>query len=78
MAVRFVAVNDVVVLATSFTPLEKSLTELYCHFVTVPVCPLKVSVVELVPEQTVVPPEIDPPTEVGFTVIVVDAQDALY
>ena len=36
----------------------------------VPVCPDKVNVVLLVPVQTVVPPEIEPPTDVGETVIV--------
>ncbi len=39
------------------------------HRVTVPVIPLKVRVVEFVPEQTVVLPAIVPPTEAGETVI---------
>ena len=33
------------------------------HRVIEPVCPLNVKTVEFVPEQTVVPPEIDPPTD---------------
>ncbi len=36
----------------------------------VPVCPLKVKVVEFVPVHTVAPPAIDPPTDAGDTVIV--------
>ena len=35
--------------------------------VTVPVLPVNVKVVEFVPVQTEVPPEIVPPTEVGST-----------
>jgi len=40
------------------------------HLVTEPVFPLKVSVVELVPVQTVALPAIVPPTEAGETVTV--------
>ena len=41
-----------------------------CHLVTLPVCPLHVNVVLFVPEHTVAPPEMLPPTELAFTVIV--------
>ena len=44
--------------------------------VTVPVCPLKVKVAPLDPEQTVVAPLIVPPTEAGATVIVTEAEFA--
>jgi len=37
----------------------------------VPVCPAKVSTPLVLPEQMVVPPVTDPPTEVGSTVTVV-------
>jgi len=40
------------------------------HLVTEPVFPLKVSVVELVPVQTVALPAIVPPTDAGETVMV--------
>ena len=58
----------VVVLATS-VELVQLLVE-YCHFRTLPTLPERVSVVEFVPEQTVVPPAIEPPTETGSTEIV--------
>ena len=41
-----------------------------CHFVTLPVWPLKVSTVLLVPLHTVAAPAILPPTLVGLTVTV--------
>ena len=44
--------------------------------VTVPVLPVNVKVVEFVPVQTEVPPEIVPPTEVGSTVIVATVEFA--
>ena len=40
------------------------------HLITVPLWPDKVSVVLLVPGQTVVPPATVPPTEAGVTVII--------
>ena len=42
-----------------------------CHWIA-PVFPVNVSVVELVPEQTVAPPETLPETDVGETVIVAE------
>jgi len=42
-----------------------------CHLVIVPVCPAKVNTPLVLPEQIVVPPVTDPPTEVGLTVTVV-------
>lgn len=58
------------VLAISVTPEPKLLTEDDCHLEIVPVYPLNVSVVLLVPEQTVVPPDTEPPAETGLTVMV--------
>ena len=43
-----------------------------CHWI-VPVFPANVKSVELVPEQTVAAPEIDPAADVGLTVIVAAA-----
>ena len=40
------------------------------HLITEPVCPLKVSVAPLLPEQTDALDATDPPTEGAFTVIV--------
>ena len=48
----------------------KGATEL-CHFTTVPVCPAKVNVPLVLPEQMVAPPVTAPPTLVGSTVTVV-------
>jgi hypothetical protein len=45
-----------------------------CHFIILPVSPLKVSIPELLPEQIVVLPLTDPPTEAGSTVTVVDVE----
>ena len=42
-----------------------------CHFDTAPVFPLNVSVVLLVVEHKMVPPVTVPPTDSGFTVIVI-------
>jgi hypothetical protein len=42
-----------------------------CHFTTLPTLPERVSVVLLVPEQTVAEPEMEPPKEIGFTVTIV-------
>ena len=42
----------------------------FCHLTTVPVCPERVSVVLLLPEQTVAEPAIVPPAETGSTVTV--------
>jgi len=63
------AVNDVVVFAM-LVPAVAKLSSEDSHLVTEPVFPLKVSVVELVPVQTVALPAIVPPTEAGETVIV--------
>ena len=38
-----------------------------CHFVTLPVFPVTVKVVEFVPSQTEVDPDIVPPTDNGLT-----------
>ena len=48
-------------------------TEL-CHFTTVPVCPESVSVPLVLPMQTLAAPVTAPPTEVGSTVTVVEAE----
>jgi len=61
------AVSVVVLLTTSVE--DTQLLVEYCHFTTIPVCPERVSTVLLVPEQTVVEPAIEPPTEMGSTVI---------
>ncbi len=58
----FVAVNVVLVFAI-VVPAVAKLSKEDSQRVMEPVCPLKVNTVELVPEQTVVPPEIDPPTD---------------
>ena len=42
-----------------------------CHFVTLPVFPLKVSTPLLLPEHISFPPATEPPTEVGSTITVV-------
>ena len=44
------------------------------QFITLPVWPLKVSVPLLLPEHTVALLLTEPPTETGFTVIVVEAE----
>ncbi len=66
--VRFVTVKPVVIFAISETPEAKLDIDDDCHFVTVPVFPLKVNNVLFVPEQTDALPEIVPPTERGLTV----------
>ena len=48
---------------------ENGLTD-DCHFVTVPVFPVKVNDALVLPEQMVVPPANVPPTEIGETVII--------
>ena len=68
VVVRLVAIRVVVVLATSTGVTQLSVD--FCHFTMLPVYPESVRVVELVPEQTVVPPAIEPPTETGSTEIV--------
>jgi hypothetical protein len=55
-------------LAISFH-VENGLTEL-CHFTIEPVYPDKVSKALILPEQIVVPPDTDPPTVRGFTIMV--------
>ena len=57
-------------LAISVTVPEKSAARADCHFVTEPVCPDKLSEVELVPAHTAVPPLMVPPTVCWLTVIV--------
>ena len=52
------------------------LTEL-SHLTIDPVLPLKVSNPLVEPEQIVVPPVTEPPTEVGLTVTVVDDELAI-
>ena len=68
MAVKLDAVNVEVALAI-LVPAVAKLSREDSHRVTVPVMPLKVSEVEFVPAQTVVLPEMDPPTEAGDTVM---------
>ena len=63
------------VLAISVTVPEKSDAVADCHFVIEPVCPDKVKVVEFVPVHTVALPAIVPPTDVGDTDIVTDAEN---
>ena len=46
----------------------------YCHLTTFPVLPLRVRVVLLVPEQTVVAPEIEPAMVAASTVTVVASE----
>ena len=46
------------------------------HLTTEPVCPLKVSVPELAPGQTVAFDATEPPTETAFTVIMAAAEFA--
>jgi hypothetical protein len=72
VAVKLVAVSVVVVLAMSTGVTQLSTDD--CHFVTVPVCPDRVRVVLLVPEQTVALPATVPPTEAGSTVTVASAE----
>ena len=69
-------VIDDAVTAVSVTPVLKFELVDICHFVTVPVFPDKVKVVEFVPVHTVAPPDTVPPTDVGDTVIVADAEFA--
>jgi len=64
VAVKFVAVNVVVVLAIAVPAVAKLFKE-DSQPLIVPVYPLNVNVVEFVPEHTVVPPEIVPPTDTG-------------
>jgi hypothetical protein len=75
VATRLVAVREVVTLAISFTVAQLSSDD--CHFVTEPTWPESVRVVLLVPVQTVVPPETEPPTEAGSTVIVASTELAV-
>ena len=66
VAVRFEAVSVVVVFSISI-----GVTQLlvdFCHLTTVPVCPERVRSVLFVPEQTGVPPVIEPPILAGSTV----------
>ena len=67
VAVKLVAVNVVVVLAT-LVPAVAKLSNEDSHRVMLPVCPLKVNTVELVPVHTVAPPAIVPPTDTALTV----------
>ena len=66
VVVRLVAVKVVVVLAISVSVVKLSV-ELSQRMIF-PVCPLRVSVVELVPVHTLVLPAMLPPTEVGIIV----------
>ena len=65
MVVRLVAVKLVVVLAMVLVVPQLSVVD--SQRTILPVCPERVRTVLLVPEQTVVPPEMLPPTE-AFTV----------
>ena len=69
VADRLVAVYPVLVFEISFTSEEKSEVLDHCHLMMVPVWPLSVKLVEFVPVQTVVPPDIEPPAEAAFTKI---------
>ena len=44
----------------------------YCHLITVPVWPDKVSIVLFIPMHTIEPPATEPPTLAGITVTVAD------
>jgi len=70
-----VAVWLVVVFAILVKPVLKSDAVDDCHLTILPVCPLKVKLVELVPLHTVALPDILPPTLAGFTVTVALALD---
>ena len=63
------AVWLVVVFAILVKPVLKSDAVDDCHLTILPVCPLKVKLVELVPLHTVALPDILPPTLAGFTMI---------
>jgi len=67
-----VYVNDVFTISVQA---EKGLTE-YCHLLTVPTCPDKVSNPLVVPEQIVDPPATEPPVEAGETVTVAEVENA--
>jgi len=69
VAVRLVAVKEVVVLAMA-VPAVAKLSNEDSQRVIAPVWPLKVNTVEFVPVQTVAVPAIVPPTEAGVTVTV--------
>ena len=69
MAVKLVAVKVVVVFAMVVPAVAKLSIE-DSHLTTLPVCPLKVKVVEFVPVQTEALPAIVPPTDAGLTVTV--------
>ncbi len=51
----------------SLTLAEKSAIVDRCHLIILPVYPDNDSIVELVPEQTVIEPETAPPIELGNT-----------
>ena len=67
VAVIFEAVRVFVVFAISTGVTQLSVDD--CHLVTIPVWPDNVSVVLLIPEQTVALPATVPPTETGLTAI---------
>ncbi len=67
VVVKLEAVKLVVVLVISIADAKFVLVEL-CHLVILPVLPLRLKVVEFVPEQTVADPAIVPPTLAGLTV----------
>jgi len=70
--VKLTAVRVVVVFVISTGVTQLSVDD--CHLVTVPVCPDNVSVVLLVPEQTVALPATVPPTDIGLTVTVTSVE----
>ena len=65
-----VTVRLVVVLAISETPLKNVGEVEDCQRTTLPVCPLRVKVVELVPEHLEALPATVPPTDTAVTVMV--------
>jgi len=60
----------VVVFTILVKPVLKSDAVDDCHLTILPVCPLKVKLIELAPLHTLALPDILPPTLVGFTVMV--------
>ncbi len=70
--IKLSAVKVVVVFVTSKGVVQLSVV--YCHLTTVPLLLPRVSVVLLVPEQTVVAPEIEPAIVAASTVTVVGSE----
>jgi hypothetical protein len=68
LVVRFKYDNDVVVFTMGVHVLPPFVEN--SHLITLPVCPVKLSVPLLVPEHTITLLLTDPPTDTGLTVIV--------